>query len=136
MTIKHLMAAMLNGPKKERARALIKKHIRPIIEGGAVKMAAQLAVGPSGYIKLKRSIENKAIEISTDQFDDPKFNEERASLVANLIQERMENLSPAEFQDLLRPAFEEDEWILIAIGALLGLLAGTAQLFLMFAGSF
>lgn len=134
MTIRHLMAAMLNGPKRDRAKALIKKHIKPVIEGSGVKMAAQLTVGPEGYVHLKKSIEEKAIEISTDQFDDPEFNEERANLVANLIQERMENLSPAEFQDLLRPAFEEDEWILIAIGACLGLLAGTIQLFTMFAG--
>ena len=136
MTIKHLMAAMLNGPKKDRAKTLIKKHIKPVVEGGTVKFAAQLAIGPSGYVRLKKSIEEKAIEISTDQFDDPVFNEERANLVANLIQERMENLSPAEFQDLLRPAFEEDEWILIAIGALLGLLAGTIQYLYLFAGSF
>ncbi|MBV1882379.1 MAG: hypothetical protein KUG82_12140 [Pseudomonadales bacterium] len=136
MTIKHLMAAMLNGPKKDRAKTLIKKHIKPVVEGGTVKFAAQLAIGPSGYVRLKKSIEEKAIEISTDQFDDPVFNEERANLVANLIQERMENLSPAEFQDLLRPAFEEDEWILIAIGALLGLLAGTIQFLYLFAGSF
>ncbi|MBL4793980.1 MAG: hypothetical protein JKY24_00305 [Pseudomonadales bacterium] len=135
LTLKHLMHAMLNGPKKERAKALITKHIKPIIEGGVVKMAAQLTVGPSGYMHLKKSIEAKAITLSTEPLDDPVFNEERAGLVAQLFQERMENLAPNEFQDLLRPAFEEDEWILIMVGATLGLIAGIAQLFLMFSSA-
>jgi len=44
----------------------------------------------------------------------------------------MENLPPAEFQDLLRPCFEEDELKLILTGAVLGLAAGFAQLVLVF----
>ena len=134
LTLKHLMHAMLNGPKKERAKALITKHIKPIIEGGVVKMAAQLTVGPSGYMHLKKSIEAKAITLSTEPLDDPVFNEERAGLVAQLFQERMENLAPNEFQDLLRPAFEEDEWMMTLGGGVLGLLVGCFQFFIVFGG--
>ena len=36
------------------------------------------------------------------------------------------------FQDLLRPCFKEDEWILIALGAALGALAGLAQALFVF----
>jgi hypothetical protein len=45
---------------------------------------------------------------------------------------RLAALTPKEFEGLLRPAFEQDEWILIAVGAGLGMLAGFAQLFFMF----
>ena len=38
--------------------------------------------------------------------------------------ERMRQLSPRKFEGMLRPAFEEDEWILIAVGAGLGLAVG------------
>ena len=51
-----------------------------------------------------------------------------------MIQERMENLPPAEFQNLLRPAFQEDEMKLILLGAALGFAAGMAQLFFVFGG--
>jgi hypothetical protein len=37
-------------------------------------------------------------------------------------------LTPAEFQNLLRPAFQEDEWILIVLGGVTGALAGWLQL--------
>lgn len=43
----------------------------------------------------------------------------------------MRELTPAEFESLLRPAFQQDEWILIAVGAALGFLVGELQVFLM-----
>ena len=47
----------------------------------------------------------------------------------------MESLPPEEFQDLLRPCFQEDEMKLILTGAVLGLLAGIAQLVFVFGGA-
>jgi hypothetical protein len=44
----------------------------------------------------------------------------------------MSNLSPEEFQGFLRPVFQEDEWKLILVGAVLGVLAGVLQLLLLF----
>jgi hypothetical protein len=43
----------------------------------------------------------------------------------------MRELTPAEFESLLRPAFPQDEWILIAVGAALGFPVGELQVFLM-----
>jgi len=43
----------------------------------------------------------------------------------------MKELSPHEFERLLRPAFEQDEWILIATGAVLGFLVGEGQVLLL-----
>jgi hypothetical protein len=46
----------------------------------------------------------------------------------------MESLPPEDFQDLLRPCFQEDEMKLILTGAVLGFLAGIAQLVFVFGG--
>ena len=51
-----------------------------------------------------------------------------------LIRQRMLQLSPAEFQNLLRPAFQEEEAKLIIMGAVLGFIAGMAQLYFIFGG--
>jgi len=135
LTLKEIMQTIMNGSRSARAHALIKKHLKPLIESSVVKTVAQITVGPNGYVDLKRSIEDKAIEVSIEPFEDPTFNLERAELVARLFYERMVQLSPGEFQDLLRPAFQEDEWILILMGAILGFIAGTAQLIVIFGGS-
>jgi hypothetical protein len=46
----------------------------------------------------------------------------------------MQKMPPDEFQDLLRPCFQEDEFKLILTGAVLGFLAGWGQLVLVFGG--
>ena len=65
-------------------------------------------------------------------FEDPVFNRERGAIVEKVISERMQALSSEEFQDLLRPAFQEDEWILIIVGGVLGAMAGMFQLLVVF----
>jgi len=47
--------------------------------------------------------------------------------IKNSIGEKMASLPPAEFIDFLRPAFQEDEWKLIAVGSILGGVAGLLQ---------
>ncbi len=135
LTIGHIMAEIFKGPKADRAKAMLKKHLRPIIDGGVVKTVAQLTVGPEGFVDLKRTIEEKTIEMSLASFDDPIFSKERGKVVERMFRERMQAMSSEEFQSLLRPAFEEDEWILITMGGVLGLLAGFLQLTLMFASA-
>lgn len=127
MTIKNIMTAVMTGPRSHRTRAIIKKNIRPLVDGGVVRTAAQLTVGMGGYANLKKAIENKAIGMSLQPFDDPAFNRDRGVVVERLFRERMEALSSDEFQDLLRPAFQEDEWILILVGGVLGAVAGIIQ---------
>ena len=41
--------------------------------------------------------------------------------------EQMGRLSSAEFERVLHPVFEEDEWTLILVGTALGGIAGAAQ---------
>jgi uncharacterized membrane protein YheB (UPF0754 family) len=46
---------------------------------------------------------------------------------------KMQELNEEEFENLLRPAFQQDEWILIAVGAVLGFLVGELQVQIMLA---
>ena len=135
LTIGHIMNEIFRGPKADRAKAMLKRHMRPLIDGGMVKTVAQLTVGPEGFVDLKRTIEEKTIEMSLASFDDPMFSKERGKVVEKMFRTRMQAMSSEEFQDLLRPAFQEDEWILITMGGVLGLMAGFAQLFFMFAST-
>ena len=38
-----------------------------------------------------------------------------------MIEERLCQLPPEEFEDVLHSVFKEDEWLLILVGALLGM---------------
>ena len=96
------------------------------------KAFTQMAFGPTGFAQLKRQVGEKALEISNSSFNSPVFEKDRAQAVEKIMVERMVALSSEEFQDLLRPCFQEDEIKLILVGAFLGMLAGAAQLFLVF----
>ncbi|MEY1661734.1 DUF445 domain-containing protein [Isoalcanivorax beigongshangi] len=135
VTLRNIMNQVLNGPKADRTKQLIKRHMRPLLEGGVVRTAAQLTVGPGGYADLKRAVEEKAVDLAVIPFEDTQFNKERGAIVERIMRERMGMLSSEEFQSLLRPAFQEDEWILIMIGGGLGFAAGVLQLFVVFGSS-
>jgi len=136
LTARQLMNSLMHGPFSERSRKLVIKHSKPIVDEavGLVKPAAQFTVGLEGYADIRHSVGEKALDLSTVPFDDPVFNEGRAQVIERLLRERMAALRPVEFQDLLRPCFKEDEWKLILMGAVLGAMAGVAQLFFVFGG--
>lgn len=139
VSVRHIIRAMLTGPRAEKSRELIRRHIRPVVDEavdamGALRPAAELAVGEEGLDEIRESVGEKAVEVSAEPFDHWHFNEERAEILEVLLRERMEALPSVEFQDLLRPCFQEDEWKLILTGAVLGFLAGLAQLVFVFGG--
>lgn len=57
----------------------------------------------------------------------------RSMNVKATIYNRMKDLPGPDFEVLLRSAFQEDEWILIILGAVLGALVGLGQMFYMIA---
>lgn len=136
ITVRNFIYNMLYGSRSEHTHEIIRKYIREIIDQvvGITRPVVELTIGIQEYAKLKEAASEKAIFITPPAFEDPDFNVERAEVVKGLIRERMEALSPQEFQNLLRPAFQEDEMKLILLGAVLGFLAGMAQLFFVFGG--
>lgn len=128
ITVERAANVMVFGRYAGRTRAIIQKHIRPALDqAGILKLVAQLTVGASGYVDLKRALHDKAIEVSVDPFHDESFNKSRSGVVAEAMSERMKALSPPEFQDVLRPAFQEEELQLMLIGGVLGGVAGLVQ---------
>ena len=73
----------------------------------------------------------KALHATHDVFGDPGFNKERAPVVASVLAGQMKELKPDEFQDILRPAFREEEFQLMLVGGLFGALAGGLQYLIM-----
>lgn len=137
LTVGNIISAILEGPKGDRARNMVKKHIKPLVDetAGMGKALTQMAFGPTGFATLKNQVGDKAIEISKTSFTNPVFETDRARAVESIMVERMIALSSEEFQDLLRPCFQEDEIKLILVGAMLGFSAGVCQLVFVFGGA-
>ena len=136
LTIRHFVDRMLNGPKSDRAIAMVKRHIEPTVDEalGVARRAVRVAVGSHEYEQAKRDLSSRALALAAEPFDDPAFVASRGTLVRNEMYDKLTAMSPLEFTDLMRPTVEEDEWKLIAVGAVLGGLAGLAQSAFVFTG--
>ena len=132
LSIQNFMQEMFYGPRRERTRALMQRHIRPLLEGLAVRGAALLTMGPRAYADLKLNLVDTVVEASLRPLSDPELNRVHGQLLRRSLSSRMQQMSSQEFQGLLRPAFQEDEWILITMGAVMGFIAGWLQLLLGF----
>jgi hypothetical protein len=126
------MREMLTGPRSERTRFFVRRQLGPLLDSTVVRSLIQVSMGPGGYAELKSTVTAKTSDIALQPLSDKAFNLDRARLLTQLLAVRIRALSKMEFQDLLRPAFQEDEWMLLALGFITGLIAGTAQLLLGF----
>ena len=127
----------MDGPRGEQALDIVKAHLRPLLnaDAGVNQTLAHMALGPTAAVGLRNRLENKAVELSRSALSQPAFQKDRARAIESIMVERMRALSSSEFQDLLRPCFQEDEIKLILVGAALGMLAGIGQLVLVFGQS-
>ena len=133
LTAQEVVHTLVHGTRKDRTLAMLRTHISEIMEHKLiVQLITQTAVGPEGYADLKDAALEKAIQYTEELAEDRSFNETQARAVQDMLHERISAQPPAEFQDLVRPIFHEDEWILVAIGGALGALVGWGQLVLLF----
>lgn len=132
ITLKSIMTEMMYGKRNHKTRRILKRHINEIMETPLVRTSLQLSIGPTEYAKLKSDLIDRSIEITMVPVSDPAFNESRAKKIFTMFRDRIRLLTPQEFQNLLRPAFHEDEWILIVLGGVTGFGAGLIHLFVAF----
>ena len=132
ITLKTIMTEMMYGHYKEKTRRIVKKHVNQITDTPLVRTTLQLSLGVKEYAKLKTDLIDRSIEITMVPVCDPAFNASRARKIFQMFRDRIRDLTPHEFQNLLRPAFKEDEWILIVLGGVTGFIAGTIHLFVAF----
>jgi uncharacterized membrane protein YheB (UPF0754 family) len=136
LTLRNFVDRLLNGPRADRTHVLIKRHMKPLVDEaiGLARPMVRMAMGTREYEQGVEHMTGHAVEMTDLAFEDPVFNAERAVAVEHEMRARMEELTPTEFQYMLRPAFQEDEIKLIVAGAILGGLAGMAQSIFVFGG--
>ncbi|GHG16434.1 MULTISPECIES: DUF445 domain-containing protein [Amycolatopsis] len=130
ITPHNVIEAILHGPLADRVLALIQRQLDREL-GSVARPLLVFAVGSRKYQDMKLTI---ASQIMARLPETMRYIEDYATDamdIRNVLVSKMKQLSPKEFERLLRPAFEQDEWILIATGAVLGFMVGEAQVLLL-----
>jgi len=116
---------------------LVNRHVKKTIDNsmGYGKPFVLATIGTQRYIDMKNSavdrFSNRSISLPKSITNGLEYTEQALDL-ENEIELQMKKFTPLEFDGFVRPVFEEDEWILYAVGGGLGFLAGWAQFIAMF----
>jgi uncharacterized membrane protein YheB (UPF0754 family) len=130
VTIENVADNLLEGRQSDRTRTMIRDAIRPEVDRavGIARPIIRMTSENHQYERVRDTFAEESIDTTMDPLRDPEFNKERSEPIEELMRERIKELPPEGFVELLRPAFEEDEWMLILLGAVLGWVAGWIQL--------
>ncbi|WP_101611032.1 DUF445 domain-containing protein [Amycolatopsis sp. BJA-103] len=133
ITIPNLLEAVLSGPKSDKLFTMITREVQRTIDTQAsvVKPFVAMAVGSRKFQEMKQTAAAKAAARIPETIRHAEGYAVNALDVRNTIVDRMRQLNPLEFEQLLRPAFRQDEWKLIAVGAVIGGLVGELQVLLL-----
>lgn len=131
LTTDNILAGILRGPRSDRLFAVIQREIAAAIDRqvNVAKPLVTLAVGSRRFEEMKLAAATRVIERLPDTLQYAEEYATEALDVRNTIVDKMRQLPPLQFEGLLRPAFKQDEWKLITVGAIIGFLVGELQVF-------
>jgi hypothetical protein len=91
-------------------------------------MPLRVAVGGREYDSIPDAFAIEPVGSLMTPLRDPEFSCTQAATMRKLISERMREMKPEDFAEMLRTATREDEWLLLAHGAVLELAGGLIHL--------
>jgi uncharacterized membrane protein YheB (UPF0754 family) len=131
----NILRTMFEGPGGEKLLEIIERHVRDATERyeAVPRPVTDLILGSDDYESLKEAIAEQIVaEVPSGPLYHVEQYADEALDLENTLRERLVALPPEQFTGLLRPIFQEDEWKLILVGALLGLLVGVFQVVFVF----
>lgn len=136
LSSRNIIDAILRGPESDCLFEIVSRHTRAAVDAfsGASLPAVVWAVGGEQYERTKARVCDRLLE-SVPEYADTEVRAqvetyaEQAMDLENLLFERMSALSSRDFEGLLHPIFAEDEWKLIVVGGVLGVVVGFGQFY-------
>lgn len=130
LTSRHMMEELFSGTHSDRVIDLVNRHVKQEIDmqAGVIRPLVVYAIGGEKYQDMKSQVAERIMQRLPETMKYVESYAEDAMNIRSTLIERMQKLTPSEFEGMLRPAFKEDEWALIAVGAVLGFVVGELQI--------
>jgi uncharacterized membrane protein YheB (UPF0754 family) len=130
LTSRHMMEELFSGTHSDRVIDLVNRHVKQEIDmqAGVIRPLVVYAIGGEKYQNMKSQVAERIMQRLPETMKYVESYAEDAMNIRSTLIERMQKLTPSEFEGMLRPAFKEDEWALIAVGAVLGFVVGELQI--------
>jgi hypothetical protein len=126
ITLEHIGEHLLNGPSGDRTRQMLAAALEPAVNAavGPAHGAVRVAVGTKRFDAIRSSVAEQAVEYTLTPLRDAAFSQQQSCNIRRLIADRCRALPPKTFVEMMRAAIKEDEWLLYAHGAIMGLAGG------------
>jgi uncharacterized membrane protein YheB (UPF0754 family) len=133
LTVPNLMESILRGPRSDRLLVMVRKMVAKAVDEqtSVARPLVAVTIGAQRLKEMKQAAAVKAVEQLPSTVRHAEGYLTQAMDVAKMVEERMLKLTPVEYEGLLRPAFRQDEWKLIAVGGVIGFLVGELQVLVM-----
>lgn len=128
----NLFSEFSKEPSREAMMRMVRAKAEALIARYQNHPMAAMMMKPDLVEQLQRDL---LTEVESEMYREDgmifAFTDKSDDIRTKLL-ERMAVMDPEGFENVLRPAFQQDEWKLILAGAVLGLVAGIVQLVTMF----
>ncbi|QLY28863.1 DUF445 family protein [Nocardia huaxiensis] len=132
LTPANIIHAMLTGPQSDRLFSLVEYEVQRVLDQqlGRAKPLVEFAFASSLEAMKHDVVDTMRTRLpdSTRQIEEYTM---RALDVHAMIIEKMRLMTNDEYENILRPAFKQDEWKIVTVGAILGFLVGELQVLLL-----
>lgn len=130
---KALIQAVLEGPAADRLVGLLQEYAGEAVDAAAslAKPVVTLTAGTRAWGELKGAVAERLAQVVPAELDRIQEYAGEALDLQGELERNLKGLPYEEFEQVLRPVFKQDESTLIAVGALLGGVAGVVQLLLL-----
>ncbi len=124
-----LLDGLLKGPGSDKLFALVAKEVEEAVDAqtGIARPLVVFTVGTQRYRELKDTVVNLILERLPETLHEAGDYAASAIDLENTIIEKMNQLTPEEYESILRPVFKDDEPLMITVGAVLGGFVGELQ---------
>lgn len=129
LTVHNVLEAAITGPRSDKLFTMIQRLVQQTIDEQAslAKPFLVLATGTESYRQLKREAAEQVMAKVPDTIRHIEGYATATLDVQGTIVRGMSQLDSIEYEGLLRPAFKQDEWKLILVGAVIGGVVGELQ---------
>mmetsp|Transcript_51335 Transcript_51335/g.119318 ORF Transcript_51335/g.119318 Transcript_51335/m.119318 type:complete len:609 (-) Transcript_51335:68-1894(-) len=124
-----LMQALVSGPRSDKLFELVDKHVAACMEdqAGYYKSMFLVSIGSETWIDFRGGVCSEFRKRLPALLTKIQGYVQETLQLKDTLSARLQNLPPAEFERLLHAVFEQDEFKLILVGALLGAVVGFLQ---------
>lgn len=128
---KNIIESILKGPASDKLFELIYKNVKQAVDSGAsiTEKLVEFSIGRETYANIKDDICDLIVEKFPDSMRHIESYATKAMDLEVTLRDKMRQLSYEDFEGLLHPVFQEDEWKLVLMGGILGFLIGLFQAF-------